>query len=776
MPMKIRMPLRQRSVRQQSALTPSPTADMPAAPRPARWFSRVLPGESAPGRRLRFAVVNLCTVIVLLLGLSAILLAESGQLGWAAACILGCFCLDGLDGALARRFSVTSPFGAQMDSLADLCGFGVATPLLAYYWLNGTAPRYVVASACAILAICAMIRLARFNVVPKDARYFAGLPAAMPAVILAVAIQLDIAPVNGYLVFIAGLAALMVTMIPYPKIVRLIALPWWLLLAAVVAAVAVPIPTFGVLVAIYLLSGPVLLAWRHFRRPAPAYTTQAANRVAPPPPPLESHVRIAIVGAGFAGLGMAIRLKQMGFDDFVVLERAGDVGGTWRDNVYPGAASDVPSNLYSYSFVPDPAWPRTFPSQPEIQEYLQRCKAEFGLDRHLRPGHEMLASEWMEEFAQWRVDTPHGSLSADVLVVATGPLSKPAVPYLPGMERFSGVTFHSAQWDPSYDLRGKKVAVIGTGASAVQFIPEIQPEVAKLSVFQRTPPWVIPRWERQKTVLEQGLLRTLPIVQRLARTGVYLWREALILGLTFDQRMLKPAEWLARRQLRRQVPDPELRAALTPDYRLGCKRVVLSNTYYPAITQPNTELVRSEIREVRSDSIVCADGSEHPVDTIIFGTGFESANMPVSSRIRGRGGRLLADDWREGAQAYLGTSITGYPNLFMLLGPNSVSGQNSSLLTMEAQVDYVIDAMRFMERSGVAAVEVREEVLTSFVSEVQKKSIGTVWVSGCKSWYLDARGRNTTLWPGLTRTFRQRTHRFDGENYITHAVSSKFLD
>jgi len=243
-----------------------------------------------------------------------------------------------------------------------------------------------------------------------------------------------------------------------------------------------------------------------------------------------------------------------------------------------------------------------------------------------------------------------------------------------------------------------------------------------------------------------------------------------------DQRLLKPAEWLARRHLRRQVADPELRAALTPDYRLGCKRVVLSNSYYPAITQPNAELVRSEIVEVRRDSIVCADGTEHPVDAIIFGTGYESANMPVGARIRGRDGRLLADEWREGPQAYLGTSITGYPNLFMLLGPNSVSGQNSSLLTMEAQIEYVIDAVRFLRQTGVAAVEVREAAQTSFVCEVQQKSVGTVWVSGCRNWYLDARGRNTTLWPGLTRTFRRRTRRFDGENYVLLDSGSPALE
>lgn len=767
--------MRQLSVRQRSR-----AAVVLAGRWPSRWLGALLPGEPAPGRLLKFAIVNMCTVTVLLLGAGAILLAASGELGWAGVCVLGCFCLDGIDGALARKLGVTSPFGAQMDSLADLCGFGVATPLLAYHWLNGAAPHYTIVAACAVLATCAMIRLARFNVQPKDARYFSGLPAAMPAVILAVTIHLGIEPVVGHVAVIGALAVLMITMFPYAKFGLLTALPWWVWLVLIAAVPASPKVTFGLLVAAYLTSGPVMWVRERFAQPAQAVATEsppaARKTVGAFAPSPERHVRVAVIGAGFAGLGMAIRLKQRGIDDFVVLERADDVGGTWRDNVYPGAACDVPSNLYSYSFAPDPGWTRTFPSQPEVQRYLRRCAAEFGLKRHLRFGHEMLASEWHEDSARWRVVTSKGSLTADVLVVATGPLSEPARPSVPGLERFAGATFHSATWDPSYDISGKRVAVIGTGASAVQFIPAIQPKVAELYVFQRTPPWVIPRWDRNKTFLERGLFRRWPGVQRLARAAVYLWRESLILGLTFDQRMLKPVERLARRHLRRQVGDPELRAALTPDYRLGCKRIILSSDYFPAITQANTELVTSGIREVRRNSIISADRTERMVDTIIFGTGFESANMPIAGRLRGRHGRLLADAWREGAEAYLGTAIAGYPNLFMLLGPNTVSGQNSSLLTMEAQVDYAIDAVRFMNEADVATVEVRAEVQASFVSDVQRKMTGTVWSSGCRSWYLDARGRNTTLWPGFTRAFRQRTRRFDHENYVVRVRSSKPLD
>ncbi|MFE0153518.1 NAD(P)-binding domain-containing protein [Nonomuraea sp. NPDC059007] len=733
----------------------------------ARCLGTLLPGEATPRRLAKFALVSTCTVLVLLLGASAILLAAGGELGWAGVCILGCFVLDGIDGALARKFGVASPFGAQMDSLADLCGFGVATPLLACYWLTGAAPHYAVVSACAALATCAMIRLARFNVLPKDGRYFAGLPAAMPAVIVAVAIQLGVEPSAGHLMVVGVLAILMITILPYAKIGRILALPWWIWPIAVLVVVASPKAAFGLLVAAYLTSGPVLWALKRASRPRTVPVSRQAPALSPHP-----HVRIAIIGAGFAGLGVAIRLKQLGIDDFLVFERADDLGGTWRDSVYPGAASDVPSNLYCYSFVPEPGWTRTFPTQPEIQRYLRRCANEHQLDRHLRFGQAMLSSEWDDDAAHWRVGTSKGPLTADVLVVATGPLSEPATPSVPGLERFTGTVFHSAAWDPSHDIRGKRVAVIGTGASAVQFIPGIQPQVAELYVFQRNPPWVMPRWDRDKTVLEKGLFRRLPSVQRLARTAIYLWRESLLLGLAYDQRMLKPAEWLARRHLRRQVDDPELRAALTPNYKLGCKRIILSSSYFPAITQPNTELVTSEIREVRQNSIISADRTERIVDTIIFGTGFERAHTPVAQRIRGRNGRLLTDAWREGAEAYLGTAIAGYPNLFMMLGPNTVSGQNSSLVTMEAQINYAINAVRFMAQADVAAVEVRGEVQSAFVADVQRKMTGTVWVSGCSNWYVDAHGRNTTLWPGFTRTFRRRTRRFDHENYLVRSRSA----
>lgn len=773
------------STRQHSVRRRCRAAIIAAARWPSRWLGAVLPGEPTPGRLAKFAFVNLCTVTALLVGFSAILLAAAGGLRWSALCLLACFTIDGIDGALARRFGVASPFGAQMDSLADLCAFAVATPLLAYHWLNDGAPGYAVVVACGVLATCAMIRLARFNVMPKDTRHFSGLPAAMPAVILAIAIQLGIDPGAGHVGLIAVLAVLMVTTFPYAKFGLIFALPRWIWLIVIPAVLARPITSFELLVTLYLVSGPVLSARRRLSRPVRAAVaqappavrettepTQASVHSRDPEPEPSPHFRIAIVGAGFSGLGMAIRLKQRGIDDFVVLDRAGDIGGTWRDNVYPGAACDVPANLYSYSFAPKPDWTRTFPTQPEIQAYLRRCASEFGLDRHLRLGHELLASAWRDDVTRWHLTTSKGRFTSDVLVIAAGPLSQPAIPPLPGLESFEGSVFHTATWDPAHDLTGERVAVIGTGASAVQFIPEIQAKAAQIYVFQRTPPWVIPRWDRTKTAAERGLFHRMPYVQRLVRTGVYLWRESLLLGLTVDQRLLKVVEWQARRHLRRQVGDPELRAALTPNYTPGCKRLIFSSAYFPAITAPNAELVTSEVREVHRDSIVAADQTERAVDTIVFGTGFKPANTPIAGRIRGRSGRPMTDAWRDGAEAYLGTAVSGYPNLFMLLGPNSVSGQNSSLLTMEAQVGYVIDALRFMEESNIAAVEVRADTQASFVSAIQDRMVGTVWSSGCTSWYLDESGRNTTLWPGFTRDFRHRTRRFDHENYLLHGRSA----
>ena len=350
-------------------------------------------------------------------------------------------------------------------------------------------------------------------------------------------------------------------------------------------------------------------------------------------------VDIAIIGAGFSGLGLAVRLREQGVEDFVILERNADVGGTWWANTYPGCACDVPSHLYSFSFAPNPDWSRTYSPQPEIRAYLERVARERDLYRSIRLGTSVTGADWDDAAGRWALATSAGPLSARVLVAAPGPLTEPSLPDLPGLASFAGTTFHSARWDHGHDLRGERVAVIGTGASAIQLVPAIQPDVAQLHVFQRTAPWVMPHTARAIRSRERSFYRRVPAAQRAVRAGVYAGRELLVPGFTRRPGLLKVAEQLSRRHLRDQVADPELRARVTPDYAIGCKRILPSNRWYPALTEPNVELVTDAIREVTPGAIVTADGTERAVDTIIFGTGFRAAEIPIGHWIRGRGGR-----------------------------------------------------------------------------------------------------------------------------------------
>ncbi|HEX8802698.1 MAG TPA: NAD(P)/FAD-dependent oxidoreductase [Acidimicrobiales bacterium] len=487
------------------------------------------------------------------------------------------------------------------------------------------------------------------------------------------------------------------------------------------------------------------------------------------PADLPAHVRVAIVGTGFAGLGMAIRLLQAGIRDIVVLDKAGDVGGTWRDNTYPGAACDVPSHLYSFSFAPNPGWSRSFSPQPEILAYLRGCADRFGVGPHLRLGHEVLEARWDVPARRWRITTSRGALTADVLVGGMGPLSEPRVPEVPGLDRFEGTVFHSARWRHDHDLAGERVAVVGTGASAIQFVPEIQPAVRSLHVFQRTPPWVIPRRERAYSDRERWVFRHAPPVQRAVRAGIYWSRELFVLAFTGRRPLSPGAARLAAEHLRRQVPDPELRARLTPDYTIGCKRILISNDWYPALTRPNVEVLTQALAEVRARSVVAADGTERPVDTIVFGTGFHVTDFPAGGRVVGAEGRTLSDVWRDqgGMTAYLGATVAGFPNLFLLIGPNTGLGHNSMVFMIESQLAYVLDCLRYMDRTGTATVDVRPDVQAAYNDELQRSLAGTVWnTGGCRSWYLDASGRNTTLWPDYTWRFRQRTRTFDPQSYV----------
>jgi cation diffusion facilitator CzcD-associated flavoprotein CzcO len=479
-----------------------------------------------------------------------------------------------------------------------------------------------------------------------------------------------------------------------------------------------------------------------------------------------NHFHIAIIGSGFGGLGTAIRLKRDGIDDFIVLERAGDVGGTWRDNTYPGCACDVQSHLYSFSFAPNPEWSRMYSPQQEIWDYLRRCAADFGILPHIRFGHEVTAVNWDQAEQHWQIETSQGRYTAALLVGGIGALCEPAMPRLPGMERFQGKTFHSARWDHNFDLTDRKIAVIGTGASAIQFVPAIQPKVGQLHLFQRTPPWIIPREDRPITEFERRLFRTLPITQKFMRFAIYFLRECFVICFRHPKFMLLNHRF-ALRHLEKAVADPQLRAKLTPNYTIGCKRILISNDYFPSLTKPNVEVITDRIREVREHSIVSEDGKEREIDAIIFGTGFRVTDLPFAHIIRGRDGRTLAETWQDSPNAHLGTTVFGFPNFFLLLGPNTGLGHSSVVFMIECQIDHVVNAVRYMRKHNIATIEPRPEVQQSFISAVERKMAGTVWTSGgCASWYLDKSGRNSTLWPGFTWQFRQRVKRFQPVEYL----------
>ena len=486
---------------------------------------------------------------------------------------------------------------------------------------------------------------------------------------------------------------------------------------------------------------------------------------------LPAHVRVAIIGTGAAGLCAAVRLLRSGRRDLVLLERADEVGGTWRDNSYPGCACDVPSHMYSFSFAPNPDWSHTFSRQPEIQDYLRRVARDHGVLPHVRTGAEVLDARWDAQELRWHVRTARGSLTADVLVSGSGGLSDPSVPDLPGLETFAGTTFHSATWRHDHDLTGRRVAVVGTGASAVQFVPHVQRQAAHVTVLQRTPPWVLPRRDRRVTALEKAVFRRVPAVQRLARAGVYAAREASVLGFRYDQRVMALAEKQALRLLERQVPDPVLRAELTPTYRLGCKRVLLSNDWYPALQQGNVDVVTDRLVEVLPHAVVtqAADGTrtEHHVDTLVFGTGFRITDPPMAGRVHDGEGRSLAELWAgTGMQALHGTCVAGLPNWFQLVGPNTGLGHNSIIYMIETQVDYLLGALDAMDARGIRALSPRPEAQRAWNASLQGQLAHTVWnEGGCASWYRDAHGRNTTLWPTFTFSFRRQLRRFPVETY-----------
>jgi len=483
------------------------------------------------------------------------------------------------------------------------------------------------------------------------------------------------------------------------------------------------------------------------------------------------HVRVAIIGTGFGGLGAAIALLRSGRRDFVMLERAESVGGTWRDNTYPGCACDVPSHLYSFSFAPNPAWSRSFSPQPEIRRYLEDVTDRYQLRRHIRFGTEVTEARWDDGAARWRLRTSRGELSADVLVSAAGPLSAPSLPDISGLDTFPGQVFHSARWDHDYDLAGKRVAVIGTGASAIQIVPAIQPAVSALTVFQRTPAWIMPRRDHRISGPEHWLFRHLPATQRLARTALHVSREALVGAFTRHPARMRAGQRIALGHLARSVADPDLRRALTPDYVLGCKRILLSGDFYPAMTRPNVRLVTSGLAKVEGSTLIAQDGTTAEADVLILATGFHAIDMPMASAIYGRDGATLARAWGDDMRALRGTSVAGFPNLCLIIGPNTGLGHNSMIHIIEAQAGYVADYLATLDRldatgPGGTALDARAQAQQRWCADIERRMGRTVWATGgCVSWYLNAAGRNPTLWPGSIREFRQATRRVDLSEY-----------
>jgi cation diffusion facilitator CzcD-associated flavoprotein CzcO len=490
------------------------------------------------------------------------------------------------------------------------------------------------------------------------------------------------------------------------------------------------------------------------------------------------HVRVAVIGSGFGGLGAAVRLRREGITDFVVLERADSVGGTWRDNSYPGCACDVPSHLYSFSFAPNPDWPRTFSGQEHIRAYLEHVTDTFRLRSHIRFGHDVRMMHWDNDALHWEIETTRGTLTADVVVSATGPLSDPRIPDIPGLAGFEaagGKVFHSARWDHDYDLAGKRVAVIGTGASAIQIVPSIQPRVGRLTLFQRTPAWVMPRMDRPISGAERWLHRRLPLTGK-ARRGL-LWgiRELQVSAFTKRPGELSLVESVAKANMNRAIKDPALRAKLTPSYRIGCKRILLSSDYYPALARPNVDVVASGLAEVRGSTLVAADGTETEADAIIFSTGFRVTDMPIAERVVGADGITLAEAWKDGMESLRGGGAAGFPNWMTIIGPNTGLGNSSMILMIESQLNYLADYMRQLDTlGGRVALAARPSAVAAWNRRVQARMERTVWKSGgCDSWYLDANGRNTTLWPGTTGEFRRATRAVDLGEYEVVRVRDK---
>jgi cation diffusion facilitator CzcD-associated flavoprotein CzcO len=480
---------------------------------------------------------------------------------------------------------------------------------------------------------------------------------------------------------------------------------------------------------------------------------------------LEGVLDVAVIGAGFGGLGAGVALQRAGIHRFEILEAADAVGGTWRDNTYPGCACDIPSHLYSFSFAQNPAWSRSYPAQPEIEAYLGHTTDAFGLRPSIRFGCEVAELRWDDERALWRVLLADGTeiLSRSV-ISATGGLSRPSLPDIEGLDRFGGTVFHSARWNHGHDLTGERVGVIGTGASAIQLVPEVAPVAARTTVFQRTAPWVLPRDDRPAPMWRRRLYARVPMLQRLHRWRVYARQEMLAVAFVGRGRAraavsARIAE-AGREHIAEHISDPELRERLTPTYEPGCKRLLIANDWYPALARDDVEVVSSAITEVVPEGVRTADGTVHHLDTLVLATGFTATEFLAPMRVVGRGGLELDEHWRDGAATHLGIAVSGFPNLFLLVGPGTTLGHNSIVFMIESQLRWVMGALGESRRRGTA-LELRPDIERREYAAQQRRAERTVWASGCDSWYRSSDGRLDTVWPGTTIEYWWRTRRFD---------------
>ena len=478
-------------------------------------------------------------------------------------------------------------------------------------------------------------------------------------------------------------------------------------------------------------------------------------------------VKVAIIGAGFGGIATAIRLLQSDIQDFIILEKAEDVGGTWRENQYPGAACDVQSHMYSLSYAPKTDWSKRYAEAPEIFEYIQSLISDYQLKPHIQFNQQVMSTRYLEDRCLWQIETASGDkLEAQFLIFASGPLHVAQIPKIKGIELFKGEVFHSSQWNHHYDLTGKNVASIGTGGSAIQYIPEIAPQTKQLYVFQRTAAWVIPRDERQYNALDQRLFAKYDWFRKLHRARLYWSNESRVVPIVQPQ-LMKAGQKLAELFIGYQVKDKTTARKLTPDYTMGCKRILVSNKYFPTFNRSNVELVTDAIQELTADSIITKDGVERKIDCLIYGTGFitDPRIYLKSFECYGENAVELKQAWKEGAESYYGISTKGFPNLFQLLGPNTVLGHNSVIFMIESQVNYILQMIKALERTHADAIVVKDSVQADFNAELQKQFDGTVWQSGCVSWYQQDGGKNFALWPTYTWKYWLKTHQVNLADY-----------